>query len=273
MTESLPGTAKHQAILCAVLNACAKDESIQTIGVFGSLVRPDCDEYSDIDLDVVIPTEALASASGKIRYLIDCLNATGFPTLLVAWDGDHAAEILLESLDRIDITLHAPEDSKAEVLRDLVLIRGERSSLLAEGKPAIDLHDVEQRLRRLHDKFPILALGVATSLRRGRVWDALLLLQTMREAVMEIYGLARGSTLPVRYFAEHAEKELQQALGETLATYQPDSIAAGLMHIVNLYRSQCDGLINDRLFVTKSHKAVFDRLESMLPAHGQQSNA
>jgi len=273
MTESLPGTAKHQAILCAVLNACAKDESIQSIGVFGSLVRPDCDEYSDIDLDVVIPAEALASASGKIRYLIDYLNATDFPTLLVAWDGEHAAEILLKSLDRIDITLHAPEESKAEVLRDLVLIRGDRSSLPAEGKPAIDLHDVEQRLRRLHDKFPILALGVATSLRRKRLWNALSLLQTMRETVIEIYGVARGSTLPVRYFVKHAEEDLQQALGETLATYQPDSIAAGLMHIVNLYRSQCDGLINDRLFVTKSHKAVFDRLESMLPAHGQQSNA
>jgi len=256
--------ARHRAILRAVLQVYADDASIQTIGVFGSLVRPDCDEYSDIDLDVVVSTEAVALASRKIQRLIDCLDVTSFPPLLAAWDGDHAAEILLKSLDRIDITIHAPEDSKAEVLRDLILLRGERSSLPPVGKLAIAAHEVGPRLHRLHDKFPILALNVATSLRRGRWWDALRLLQMMRESVMEIYGLARDSTLPVRHFIRHAESDLQAALGETLALYRPDSIATALKRMVGLYRAQCSRLSAGRLFVSEEQATVFDRVESVL---------
>ena len=48
MNGSLPGTARQRAIVRAILEAYAGDESILTIGVFGSLARPDDDEYSDI---------------------------------------------------------------------------------------------------------------------------------------------------------------------------------------------------------------------------------
>jgi len=49
MTESLLGTARHRAIVRAILEAYADDESILTIGVFGSLARADGDEYSDME--------------------------------------------------------------------------------------------------------------------------------------------------------------------------------------------------------------------------------
>lgn len=264
MTESLLGTARHRAIVRAILEAYADDESILTIGVFGSLARADGDEYSDIDLDAVIPAEAVASASTKIERLVDHLNRSDLPVLLVVWDGDHAAEILLESLDRIDITFHTPEVSKAEVLRDLILIRGDRGSLPAEGRPAIEPRAVEARLRRLHDKLPIHALSAFAHLRRGHVWNALFSLHAMRESMMEIFGLARGSTLPVRYFVKTAEVDLQEALGKTLAAYEPGSIAAALCQLVNLYRAECDRLSDGRLSATESQSAVFDRLCTLL---------
>ncbi len=256
--------AGHRAILRAVLQAYADDASIQTIGVFGSLVRPDCDEYSDLDLDVTLRAEAIASVDDKIQRLVAHLDAAGFPTLFVTRDGWGGAEIVLKSFDRIDITFHRPEDSKAEVLRDLVLLRGERASLPAQGKPAIAPDTIDARLRRLHEKFPIAALGVAVNLRRGRLWYAITLLDEMRRWVMEIYGMAQGSTLPVRHFLKHAERDLHDALGETLATYWPDSIAAGLRRIVGLYRSQCGRLSKGRLFVSESQAAVFDRADSLL---------
>ena len=260
MNGSLLGTARHRAIVQAVLEAYADDESILTIGVFGSLARADGDEYSDVDLDAVIPAEAVASAATKIERLVDHLNRSDLPVLLVVWDGDRAAEILLKSLDRIDITFHAPEASKAEVLRDLILIRGDRGSLPAECRPAIEPRDVEARLRRLHEKFPISALQVAVNLRRGRLWYAITLLEEMRRCVMGIYGLSRGSTLPERYFVKLAEDEVRQRLGETLTTYRPDSIAAGLLRVVELYRYRCVWLSNGRLAVTPEQETVFDHV-------------
>ncbi|HKZ87043.1 MAG TPA: nucleotidyltransferase domain-containing protein [Anaerolineae bacterium] len=260
MTESLLGTARHRAMVRAILEAYADDESILTIGVFGSLARADGDEYSDLDLDATLRVEAIASVGDKIRHLVAHLDTAGFPTLLVTRDGGGGAEIVLTSFDRIDITFHRPEDSKAEVLRDLVLLRGERASLPEQGKPAITPDTVEARLRRLHEKFPISALQVAANLRRGRLWYAITLLEDMRRWVMEIYGLSRGSTLPERYFVKLAEDEVRQALGETLTTYRPDSISAGLLRVIELYRSRCVWLSNGRLAMTPEQETVFDHV-------------
>jgi len=264
MTEPLLGTAHHQAILHAVLQAYAADESILTIGVFGSLARADGDEYSDLDLDVTLRAEAIAPVDDKIQHLVAHLDAAGFPTLFVTRDGWGGAEIVLRSFDRIDITFRRPEDSKAEVLRDLVLLRGDRASLPEQGKPAIAPDTVEARLRRLHGKFPITALVAMVNLRRGRLWYALTLLEEMRRGVMEIYGLSRGSTLPERYFVKLADDEVRQALGETLATYQLDSIAAGLLRVMELYRSRCVWLSNGRLAVTPEQETVFDHVNAGL---------
>ncbi len=48
----LPGTPRQQSLQRAIVQAFAEDPAIITIGVFGSLARPECDEWSDIDLDV-----------------------------------------------------------------------------------------------------------------------------------------------------------------------------------------------------------------------------
>ncbi len=264
-TLHLPGTPRHQAIQRAILQAFADDTTILTIGVFGSTVRPDCDEWSDIDLDVLAPAEHVTRAQLQIQHLANYLNAHGFPTLLVVWDGeDNSAEILLESLDRIDITIHAPETSKSEVLPDLILIRGDAHELPKSGRPALTANDAEHQLRYLHDKMPIVALYVAISLRREELWGALMLLQHMRESIMDIYGLTRGSTLPKRHFMKHAEKDLQDALGETLTTYEADSIKTGLRRMMSLYRNYCDQISNGRLRVSEAQAAVFERVETLL---------
>ena len=264
MTDSLPGTPRHQAILRAILQACAKDETILTIGVFGSVARPDCDELSDIDLDVLVSAEHRSCASTQIQQLVNHLNASGFPTLLIVWDGDNAAEILLDSLDRVDVTIHTPEMSKAEVLHDLVLIHGDAKYLPHKGIPAIAPQEVESRLRYLHGKLAINALNVAHQLKRGNLWGTLVLLNLLRETVMDIYGLSRGSTLPSRYFLKHAAPELQEALGQTLTTYERDSIAAGLKRLIHLYRAQCDNISNGHLQISGAQRVVFDRVESLI---------
>src|SRR5712692_2462104 len=228
MNDLLPGTLQQQAILRAALNAYAQDETILSIGVFGSTVRADADELSDIDLDVLVSAKHVARAPLQIQQLVNYLDANGFPTLFVVRDRDNQVEILLESLDRVDLTIHTPKTSKTEVLRDLVLIRGDARHLPREGKSAIAREDVVNRLQYLHGKMAINALNVVYKLKRGNLWGALVLLNLLRDTVMDIYGFSRGSTLPNRYFVKYAEPELREALGETLVTYDRDSIATGL---------------------------------------------
>ena len=263
MFDSLPGTPRQQAILQTVLQAYAADADILTIGVFGSVVRSPY-ELADIDLDVTVAEPALLQAPNRVQALIDYLNTNSWPIVLAAWDGPHAAELILETLDRIDLTIHPPETSKAEVLRDLVLLRGERQQLPVSGKPALTPEAMEARLKRLHEKLPVLAVGAAVKLRQRRLWDVLNLLHEMRAGLMDIYGLARGSTLPARYFARHARAELQQALGETLATYDTASAARAFRQIVTLYRDEYVRLSAGRLALTEAQTRTLDRALRLL---------
>jgi predicted nucleotidyltransferase len=267
LTATLPGRQRHQTLLRAVLAAYAADLSIQTIGVFGSVARDDCDERSDIDLDVVVFPEALPEALGKIQHLIDHLNAHGLPVLLTAWDEDEAsAEILLASFDRLDITLHASQTSKSEVLRDLILICGNRDELPVQGIAAITPARAETRLNHLHGKLPILALYAADKLQHGKLWSALMGLQSMRDAVIEIYGLAHGSTLPHRFFAKEAPSDLRERLAASLATYDVPSIAAGLEILADFYCTQYNQISNGRLVIREEHLFAFEQAISVLRA-------
>ena len=76
--------------------------------------------------------------------------------------------------------------------------------------------------------------------------------------------MVRAILLPERYFVRLAEDEVRQALGETLTTYRPDSIATGLLRIVELYRSRCIWLSNGRLAVTPEQETVFDGFSPQL---------
>ncbi len=165
-------------------------------------------------------------APAQIQHLAEHLNGHGFPTLQVVWKTSNSAELLLDMLDRIDLTIHTPETSKAEVLRELVLLRGERGALPPDGRAAISIEESQRMVELLHAKMPTGALYVAIALRRGRLWDALVMLQQMRERVMSIYGLTRGSNLPERYFLGRADDELRVALGSTLALYERESLRA-----------------------------------------------
>jgi len=167
-------------------------------------------------------------------------------------------------LDRLDVTIHSPATSKAEVLESLILIRGERDALPVEGSPAITARAAQERYRYLHGEMPLLAIYVAAKLRRGKLWSALQGLQTMRNAVMEIYGLTRGSTLPSRFFIKHAPKDLQDSLGATLAIYDLAPIAESLRRLVALYREECGRLSNGHLSFSEGEAKAFDRIELLL---------
>ena len=258
------GSERRQALLREIREAWAGDVRIVTIGVFGSSTRSNADEWSDIDLDVTVRAGDMPQAAEQIRQLENYLRTCGHRILLSVWKGPNWAEFLLDTLERIDVTVHTPEASKSEVLRELALLRGERGDLPEQGRPAISPDESERVLRLEHEEMPLRALYAAIALRRGRRWEALEFLEQMREGMMAIYGLARGSSLPKRYFRREAEPELQAALGQTLAQYERESIAGALRQMMALYQSQCEQISDGRLRVSEAQAEVFGRVEELV---------
>src|SRR5258708_8241293 len=54
MGGTYPGTQQHQALLERVVDYYQDDHRVLAVCLFGSLVRGNWDQYSDLDLDVVI---------------------------------------------------------------------------------------------------------------------------------------------------------------------------------------------------------------------------
>ena len=72
-----PGTPQHQAILRAIVDHYENDPRILAVAVFGSLGRGNWDEYSDIDLDVVIDDQVSLNASEELKPAVSGLRAAG----------------------------------------------------------------------------------------------------------------------------------------------------------------------------------------------------
>lgn len=66
MTQTAyPGTAQQQRVLQAVADFYHNDQRICAVGLFGSLGRGNGDEFSDLDLDVVIVDQVQIGVRGE----------------------------------------------------------------------------------------------------------------------------------------------------------------------------------------------------------------
>src|SRR6266542_3729398 len=74
LVEPMPGTARHQALLRTIVEAYEHDERVLAVGVLGSLGRGTWDEWSDLDLDVVIADDAVLDAVTEAHALCEALR-------------------------------------------------------------------------------------------------------------------------------------------------------------------------------------------------------
>src|SRR3982074_3282023 len=70
----LPGTRAYQALLRSIVDAYATDERGLAVGVLGSLGRGTWDEWSDLDLDVVVADDVVLDAVTEARALCAVLH-------------------------------------------------------------------------------------------------------------------------------------------------------------------------------------------------------
>jgi hypothetical protein len=70
--------------------------------LFGSLVRGNWDEYSDIDLDLVIADEVTLDAEAELKQLCAFLG----PVALIVPNGSDSGDVVLDSLLEFSIRYH-----------------------------------------------------------------------------------------------------------------------------------------------------------------------
>ncbi len=119
-----PGTPQHQAILRAIVDHYENDPRILAVAVFGSLGRGNWDEYSDIDLDVVIADQVSLDVIEELTRLCLAFEPLGEHLAVIVPDGVDAGDVVFESLLQISVRYHPLATTHPNIVDSLQVLTG-----------------------------------------------------------------------------------------------------------------------------------------------------
>lgn len=243
--RGLPGNSDHQRVLRTVVGRYSDDPRVRAVIVFGSLGRGDWDDFSDVDLDLVLADEAAFSLNDELARLEFALAASGDPPIVILPKDDEEADLVLASLTGVSLRFHILATTSPNILASMMLLAGDlRAEEIARAgrnnvRPGPALPDLlGQCVRYLveTDRF----------LRRGRLWLAIDCLERFRNAAMTLSSASLGGTRPMHEFEASATVALQEHLARTLPRFDAASVHMALVqgiamltdHLVELAASQ-----------------------------------
>ncbi len=252
---SYPGTTQHQAILRAIVDHYENDPRILAVAVFGSLGRGSWDEYSDIDLDVVIADQVNLDVIEELTRLCHAFLPLGEYCVMVIPDDVDAADVVFESLLQLSVRYHPLSTTSPNIVDSLQVLTGriDHSLIAAAGtanrQPGESLEQVLSRCVRY-------AAVADIALQRHRLWEAVEVLHRMRTLLMELYALTHGGQRPVQFFQANAGAELQTKLVHTLPQDSLGSVQTSLGQCLDILDRDLGHLTNGQIQLPDTYRKV-----------------
>ena len=214
-TNGFFGTPRHQALLAAVTAYYHDDPRIRAVDVFGSLTRGDWDEFSDVDLDVVVDDNVDIDPLEELSRLCEALEGTGESAVSIIADGPDAGDVVFQSLMQMSIRYHPLSATNPKILDSLRLLTTS-IDVSALWRAASANARPKTPLQSLVDQAVRYALETDVGLQRGHFWESTESLNRLRTAIMEAYCVAQGGQRVLPFYRTTASAELQGRLAETL---------------------------------------------------------
>lgn len=258
-----PGTRQHQALLRAIVSYYAGDPRILAISLFGSLGRGTWDQYSDLDLDIVIAEGVQIAIRQELTTLCHALAAMGEQVMLIVPDGDEAGDVVFESLMEFSVRYHPLATTSPNIVESLLVLAGTiaPAAIQAAGQANRQASD-RQQPEHILDMCVRYAVGVDTALQRGRIWAAIDLLHRMRDLLMELFARTRGHTRTYQAFQAEADSTLQSRLGATLPRYELISTRKSFGKLLNIIENDLGNLSDGRVQLSEYHRKVLDQIRA-----------
>lgn len=226
----------HQEFVYKAIDFFKKDSRILGLAVGGSWITNSMDEYSDIDLVIVVDPKYERKVSNERLVLAEKLG-----NLLVGFTGEHVGE------PRLIICLYGPPllhvDLKFVTLPDFAnrvedpAILWEREEILTktmrEKKAVYPLPN----LQWIEDRFWVWVHYIALKIGRGELFEAIETLSFLRTTVLGPLALMKNGYLPrgMRYIERDAKEELPLLI-QTLPSHDRESCGFALKHAIELYQ-------------------------------------
>ncbi len=212
------------------------------------------DEWSDLDLDVVVTDDAVLDAVREGRALCEVL---GESEALVAPSRPGEVDVVLPSLEPFSIRYHTRGTTNAHIIDDLKIVGGhlDRPEIIAAGV----VHSLAVRAPELVASEALrFALSFDTASRRGNVWQALRLLDELRWRSLELFAMSLGQPRPAHAVDGLGGQSLKDKLSGVLAQADLASIAQSLANALDLIAD--DELTTGRFALTHTQRTVRDAL-------------
>ncbi len=226
----------HSRFLAEAVARLAEDPRVVGIAGGGSLVTGTVDEFSDLDLVVVVDDEAYESVLAERRTLAAALGP-----LLQCFTGEHVGEPRLliclygPPLLHVDLKFVALRDAHVRVEDPVILYEREArlSAALSRGASRFPAPDQDW----LGERFWIWIHYGATKIGRGELFEALDFLSFLRGSVLgplilEKVGARPSGVRRLEVAAPLWAKELER----TVATHDARECLEALEATVSLYR-------------------------------------
>ena len=220
---NLPGTARHQELLRGIMGHYVDDPRILGVVIFGSLARGDWDEWSDIDLDVVLHHGGINVAEEGRR--LAAVLGDGHPVVVIRQSED-ACDVVLESLDEISIRWHTLDSTSPNIVDDFLILAGslDRDEFRARGQANRGSQTNQAEQGQSAARCVRYLIEADLSLRRGRMWEGIDRLERVRHLLTHAWRSHRGDKRPDAPLDERVCPELCSRLAGLLPSYDPASI-------------------------------------------------
>jgi hypothetical protein len=231
---ALPPPARD--FLIAAVERCRTTPSLVGLAAGGSFAGGGLDEYSDLDLVVLVDRAAWPLDASERHALARALGP-----LLAGFTGDHVGEPRLliclygPPVLHVDLKFIRPEDLLSRVEDPVVLWErdGSVSVALGQGEAVYPVPDRQW----LEDRFWVWIHYGAARLGRGELFEALDMLAFLRARVLGPLALEAAGARPIGVRRmESAAPDAAVRLREVVAAYDPADCARALRAAISLYR-------------------------------------
>jgi predicted nucleotidyltransferase len=257
----LPGNKTHQKILQLLINLFKKDKNIQAFIVFGSLVRGNWDDYSDLDLDTVVINDSRELVQNEIKQMLKILSTSGFKIFSAFEEFSNEQVIILDSLDRISIRFHTFEETKPAILDSMKVLYGNLSEF--DIKKSILQEERKIDLVLLNNKFLELAIYVPISLKRNNLMNAIFFLNKMRQTIIEIYNYTHQINREFD-FEQHIDISLKEKFYVTYPQCKKEEIEKAFIQLLDIYSSNIEKISVNKIKLTENQLMLLDNVKKLL---------
>jgi len=256
----LQGTPSHQAALAALTTHYAGDPRALAFSLFGSLARGDWDEYSDLDLDIVLRDDTLIDARQEVERLAPLLEAVGERIVLILPRGQGSVDLVLLPLLEISIRFHALATTSPNIVESVIVLAGSLTTEQVRAASLVNIEPDETPPVELLDACLRYALEVDIELRRGEPWLAIELLHRARNLLMELFAQTHGSARPVQTFDAQADSAIQARFGATLPTFESPSMWGAHQAMLDLLEHDIPALSNGQAQLSAGHQEILSAI-------------